>query len=287
MVVQEEAQAGQIARLCEALGLSRATFYRYRNAGEPVDPNMELRDQIQRLALEFPASGYRRITAQLQREGVAVNHKRVLRLMREDNLLCLRHRRFVVTTDSDHDLPVYPNLVPTLQLTGINQLWIADLTSVRLRHEFISLAVILDAFSRRCIGWELARHLDARLTIAALQQVLTERPVGPALGHHSDRGVQYASQAYTQLLKDHGIQISMSRRANPYDHAQAESFIKTLSRVGRQRVTWVSTFLAASLQTVCDRFRSHGFPVVYSECSRITPKIVSASRISRISRSSE
>lgn len=179
-MIAQDAQPGQITRLCEALGLARATFYRYREAGEPVDPDMELRDHLQRIALEFPAYGYRRIRAQLQREGVAVNHKRVRRLMREDNLLCVRHHRFVITTDSDHDLPVYPNLVPTLTLTGINQLWIADITYIRLRHEFIYLAVILDAFSRRCLGWEVGRHLDASLTLAALHQALNERPVSPA-----------------------------------------------------------------------------------------------------------
>lgn len=178
--------------------------------------------------MAFPSYGYRRITVQLQRDGVLVNHKRVLRLMREDNLLCLRKRRFVVTTDSAHGLPVYPNLVPTLTVTGLNQLWLSDITYVRLLHEFIYLAVILDGFSRRCIGWALSRRLDASLTIAAFQQALGHRTVGLGLVHHSDRGVQYASQRYTELLKAHGIQISMSRRGNPYDNAFAESFIKTL-----------------------------------------------------------
>ena len=227
-MIAQEATPGQVTQLCKALHLSRATFYRHRQAGQPADPDVELRDQIQRLALEFPAYGYRRITAQLQREGVTVNHKRVLRLMREDNLLCLRRRRFVLTTDSDHGLPVYPNLVPTLTVTGINQLWLSDITYVRLLHEFIYLAVILDGFSRRCIGWALNRHLDASLTIAALQQALDHRTVASGLVHHSDRGVQYASQRYTELLKAHGIAISMSRRGNPYDNAFAESFIKTL-----------------------------------------------------------
>lgn len=227
-MVAQEAAPGQVTRLCKALMLSRATFYRYRKAGEPADPDVEVRDQIQRLALEYSAYGCRRITAQLQRDGVLVNHKRVLRLMRQDNLLCLRKRRFVVTTDSAHGLAVYPNLIPTLTLTGINQLWLSDITYVRLHSEFIYLAVIIDGFSRRCIGWSLSRHLDASLTIAALQQALQQRTVVPGLVHHSDRGVQYASQRYTELLKAHGIQISMSRRGNPYDNAFAESFIKTL-----------------------------------------------------------
>jgi putative transposase len=227
-MVAQEAAPGQVTQWCQALHLSRATFYRYRKAGQPTDPDVEVRDRIQQLALEFPSYGYRRITAQLQRDGTAVNHKRVLRLMREDNLLCLRKRRFVVTTNSAHGLPVYPNLVPRLVVTSINQLWLSDITYVRLLNEFIYLAVILDGCSRRCIGWALSRQLNASLTIAALQQALEQRTVAPGLVHHSDRGVQYASQRYTDLLKAHGIQISMSRRGNPYDNAFAESFIKTL-----------------------------------------------------------
>ncbi len=227
-ITAREAPSGQISRLCAAVGLSRATFYRYRDPGEPVHTDIEMRDQMQRIALEFPAYGYRRITAQLRRDGVVVNRKRVLRLMREDNLLCLRHRRFLATTDADHGFPVYPNLVPSLTLTGINQLWVADITYVRLPRDFIYLAVILDVFSRRCVGWALGRHLDATLTVAALRHALAERAVGPGLVHHSDRGVQYASHAYTGLLADRSISISMSRRGNPYDNAYAESFIKTL-----------------------------------------------------------
>jgi putative transposase len=227
-IIAREAPPGHISHLCAAVGLSRATFYRYRDRAAPVDPDIALRDQIQRIALAFPAYGYRRITAQLRRDGAIVNHKRVLRLMREDNLFCLRHRRFLATTDADHGLPVYPNLVPSLALTGINQLWVADITYVRLPREFIYLAVILDAFSRRCIGWALGRHLDAALTVAALQHALAARTVASGLVHHSDRGAQYASHAYTQLLEDWGISISMSRRGTPYDNAYAESFIKTL-----------------------------------------------------------
>lgn len=227
-MIAQEAVPGQVTQLCQALQLSRATFYRHRQSGAPIDPDVEVRDHIQRLALEFPSYGYRRITAQLQRDGSTVNHKRVLRLMREDNLLCLRKRRFIVTTDSAHGLPVYPNLVPTLTVTSINQLWLSDITYVRLQSEFIYLAVILDGFSRRCIGWALSRQLDASLTIAALQQALQQRTLAPGLVHHSDRGVQYAAQRYTELLKAHNIAISMSRRGNPYDNAFAESFIKTL-----------------------------------------------------------
>ena len=189
---------------------------------------MELRDALQRVALEFPIYGWPRVTAELQRRGWAVNHKRVYRLMREDNLLCLRKRKFVVTTDSDHGLPVYPNLVPALKLTGLDQLWAADLTYIRLALEFVYLAVILDAFSRRVIGWALDRTLEAALTLTALRMALAQRRPRPGLVHHSDRGVQYASHKYTQLLEQHGIHISMSRRGNPWDNAACESFLKTL-----------------------------------------------------------
>jgi putative transposase len=227
-MITAEARVGTISGACEALGLVRATYYRYRNTPPPVDADIELRNAIQLIALAFPAYGYRRITAQLKRDGWVVNHKRVLRLMREDNLLCLRKKRFVSTTDSNHALGIYPNLVPDLVLTDTDQLWVADLTYLRLPKEFIYLAVVLDVFSRRCIGWALGRQLDASLTVAALQQALASRHLTPQLVHHSDRGVQYASQAYTRLLKQHQIQISMSRKANPYDNAYAESFIKTL-----------------------------------------------------------
>jgi putative transposase len=189
---------------------------------------MELRDAIQKLTVQMPAYGYRRITAALQRAGWEVNHKRVLRLMRADNLLCLRKRAFVRTTDSDHDLPVYPNLARELQVTGLNQLWVADITYIRLVLDFVYLAVILDAFSRRVIGWALGRTLEAELALAALQMAIGRRRVTPGLVHHSDRGVQYASKDYVALLTEHDILISMSRRGNPYDNAQAESFIKTL-----------------------------------------------------------
>jgi transposase InsO family protein len=192
------------------------------------DPDVELRAQIQAIAVEMPAYGYRRITHELRRQGVGVNHKRVLRLMREDNLLCLRTKGFVRTTDSAHDDVVYPNLLPELPVNGLDQLWGADITSVRLQQEFVYLAVLLDAYSRRCIGWALDRSLEAELALAALRMALATRPIRPGLVHHSDRGVQYASHAYTNLLKEHGIRISMSRPGNPYDNAQLESFIKTL-----------------------------------------------------------
>jgi transposase InsO family protein len=217
-----------VAALFEALSLSRPTHYRQGLDAPLPDPDSELRDHIQRLALEWPSYGYRRITAELHRHGVAANHKRVLRLMREDNLLCLRKRSFIRTTDSRHGLSVYPNLVPELTLTGINQLWVADITYIRLMREFVYLAVILDAFSRRCVGWALEHYLEAELALSALRMALATRQIEPGLVHHSDQGVQYASLAYTDLLKEHGLRISMSRRGNAYDNAKAESFIKTL-----------------------------------------------------------
>ena len=214
--------------MCTLARVSRAGFYRLPPDPPRPDPDLELRDALQRIALEFPRYGWPRMTAELQRRGGAVNHKRVYRQMREDNLLCLRRRKFVVTTDSDHGLPVYPNLARTLVVTGLDQLWVADLTSIRLELEFVYLAVILDAFSRRVIGWALDRTLEAALTLQALRRALVRRRPLPGLVHHSDRGVQYASCDYTRRLQDHGIQISMSRKANPWDNAVCESFIKTL-----------------------------------------------------------
>jgi putative transposase len=158
---------------------------------------LELRDAIQRIALEFPSYGWPRMTRELQRRGWVVNHKRVYRVMREDNLLCLRKRKFVVTTDATHDLPAYPNLAREMIVTGLNQLWVADITYIRLQLEFVYLAVILDAFSRRAIGWALERTLEEELTLGALRMALKRRKPAPGLVHHSDRGVQYASRDYT------------------------------------------------------------------------------------------
>lgn len=209
-------------------GVSRAGFYRWGRPRLATPVEMEIRDQMQRIALESPAYGYRRITGELQRRGFAVNHKRVLRMMSEDNLLCIGRRAFVATTDSKHSLPVYPNLARGLQPAALNQLWIADITYIRLRVEFVYLAVVLDAFSRRVIGWALGRTLETGLAVAALRMALVERRPGAGLVHHSDRGVQYASQDYTGLLKEHEVVISMSRKGNPYDNAACESFMKTL-----------------------------------------------------------
>jgi len=216
--------------LCQMTGLNRAGFYRWRAPRQATPVEVELRDEMQKVAVEWPAYGYRRIAHELQDRGFQVNHKRVLRMMREDNLLCVRRRAFLVTTDSRHNLPVYPNLARGMTLTAINQLWVADITYIRLRMEFVYLAVVLDAFSRRVVGWALGRTLEAELVVAALRMALVERRPPPGLVHHSDRGVQYASQVYTDMLKQHHATISMSRKGNPYDNAACESFMKTLKQ---------------------------------------------------------
>jgi transposase InsO family protein len=216
-------------KLGEAVGLSRSTIWRQlRKPSTTRNDELELRSQIQTIALEMRTYGYRPITAELHRRGVKVNRKRVLRLLREDNLLCLRQRAFVRTTDSRHNLTVYPNLTRNLALSNINQLWVADITYIRLLREFIYLAVLLDAFSRRCIGWAISRHIDTQLTLAALQMALYTRTIQPGLIHHSDQGVQYAATDYVAILREHKIEISMSRTGNPYDNAKAERFMRTL-----------------------------------------------------------
>jgi putative transposase len=218
-----------LERLCQLALVSRSGFYRWQNDCPKEDPDMDLRDEIQRIALEFPYYGWPRVTRELKNRGWQTNHKRVYRIMQEDNLLCLRRRKFVVaTTNSNHNRPVYPNLAGDLAPTGINQLWVSDITYIRLDSEFVYLAVILDAFSRRVIGWALDRTLEDDLTITALRMALAGRNPAPGLVHHSDRGVQYASGDYTNMLKVHRITISMSRKGNPYDNAFCESFMKTL-----------------------------------------------------------
>jgi putative transposase len=215
-------------RMCQLGQVSRAGLYRFDPEREHPDDDLDLRNEIQRIALEFPCYGRPRITAELKRRGWKVNHKRVARILRADNLLCLRRRKFVATTDSHHSFHIYPNLAGNMELTGIDQLWIADITYIRLETEFIYLAVVLDAFSRRVIGWALDRTLEDDLAIAALKMAFRRRSPPEGLTHHSDRGVQYASNDYTGLLKERGVRISMSRKGNPYDNAACESFMKTL-----------------------------------------------------------
>ena len=222
-----------IERMVKLGRVSRSGFYRFDDSDphpdlDPASRDMDLRDAIQKIAVEWPSYGRPRITAELRRRGWEVNPKRVYRLMREDNLLCVRKRKFVVTTDSNHGRKVYPNLARNMILTNTDQLWRADITYIRLRDEFVFLAVILDAYSRRVIGWALDRTMEDELTLAALRMALARRVVEAWLVHHSDRGSQYASNDYTDLLKANGISISMSRRGNPWDNAACESFMKTL-----------------------------------------------------------
>lgn len=222
-----------IERMCQLAQVSRAGYYRFsdqnKTSEEVVAEEMELRSRIQQIALFHRRRyGYRRITRELQEQGYRINHKRVLRRMREDNLLSLRRRKFVVTTDSRHALQVGFNLASRMKLTGINQLWIADITYIRLHREFVYLAVILDAFSRKVIGWALDRSMTTALTLTALWKAIAERQPPPGVVHHSDRGLQYASIDYVQVLRQHGMELSMSRAGNPYDNATCESFIKTL-----------------------------------------------------------
>jgi putative transposase len=219
-----------VERMCVLAGVSRAGYYRRWQASAPRQEETTVRDAIQRVVLANRRYGYRRIAAQLRRDGLVANHKRVLRLMRQDNLLCLRKRPFVpVTTDSRHEWRVVPNLARGLVPTGLDQLWVADITYVRLLEEFAYLAVVLDAFSRRVIGWALDKHLRASLATAALDMAISSRrPVPGSVIHHSDRGVQYACGEYAAMLETYDIQPSMSRVGNPYDNAKAESFMKTL-----------------------------------------------------------
>ena len=218
-----------VGRMVELGGVSRASFYRFDEEGTArVDRDMELRDAIQRIALKCPSYGRPRITAELKRQGWKVGPNRVRRLMREDNLLCVRKRKFVVTTASNHSLKVYPNLAGEMELSGINQLWVADITYIRLETEFVYLAVVIDGFSRRVIGWALDRTLENDLPLAALRMALEQRRPASGLVHHSDRGSQYASNDYTDLLKAHGCRISMSHKASPWENGGCESWMKTL-----------------------------------------------------------
>ena len=220
-----------IERMCQLVPVSRAGFYRSLQERRPVEEAMDVRAAIHQIALEHRRRyGYRRIAAELRRRGMRVNHKRVLRMMEEDDLLAMQPRRFIVTTDSAHRLEVYLNLARRMTLTGIDQLWVADVTYIRLKAEFVYLAVILDRFSRKVVGWALDRTLASRLAITALEHAIGERQPPPGVVHHSDRGTQYACEEYVAILETHQMVPSMSRPANPYDNASCESFIKTLKR---------------------------------------------------------
>jgi putative transposase len=242
--------------MCRLAQVSRAGYYRFLQQRHAGEEDMEVRDAIQQIVLEHRRRyGYRRVTVELHRRGMAVNHKRVLRLMREDNLLAVEPKAFMATTQSDHDSEVYLNLASRMHLTAINQLWVADMTYIRLRQEFVYLALVLDVFSRKVVGWELGRTLTARLPMLALERAITLRQPAPGLVHHSDRGVQYCSEQYTRLLNIHGILPSMSRPANPYDNAFCESFIKTLKReqIYASRYEYIDE-LSAQLEEFIDRY---------------------------------
>ena len=226
--VHDEHPEMSIERLCELMGVSRSWYYKRPCAEEKAHKDVALRDAIERIVLEFPGYGYRRVTAALRREGWSVNHKRVLRIMREESLLCQLKRRFVPTTDSAHSLGRYPNLIKDTRIDGLDEVWISDITYVRLPTTFCYLAAILDAYSRKCVGWHLSRFIDTHLTLSALEMALAARRPAPGLIHHSDQGVQYASSEYVLRLEEADAQISMAAVGNPYENAKAESFFRTL-----------------------------------------------------------
>lgn len=235
-MIAEACEAGlplSIRRMCDLLEVNRAWYYARRLRAPDLDQVSEqvaLRDAIEQIILEFPGYGYRRVTRALQRADWLVNHKRVLRIMREESLLCHLKQHFVRTTDSQHGLAVYPNLITDVVPAIPDQIWHADLTYIRLRGEFVYLACLLDGYSRRCVGWQLSRRMDGQLVLDALDMALASRHVSAGLIHHSDRGVQYASLVYVERLQSVGIQISMSAKGNVYDNAKAESFFKTLKQ---------------------------------------------------------
>jgi len=219
-----------VERMCQLAGVSRASYYRRWAQSAPKAEETELRDLIQRLALAHRFYGYRRITELVRREGWWANRKRIARLMLQDNLLALRKPAFKpATTNSRHSWRVWPNLARHLAPMAVGQLWVADITYVRLQEAFVYLAVILDAFSRKVVGWAMADHLRASLALEALEMALrSRRLVRGGLVHHSDQGVQYACGDYIERLELAKIQPSMSRAGCPYDNAMAESFMKTL-----------------------------------------------------------
>lgn len=257
------AQAARVAHLCAIARLSRASYYRWLEPKTSARDDASLRDLIQRLALKNRHEGYRRIARRLRDEGLLVNGKRVLRLMRADNLLSLRRRPFVpATTMSRHPFRIVPNLARGLMPSGLDQLWVADITYVRLAEAFVYLAVVVDAFSRKVVGWALEDHLEATLALKALEMAIEARDPPPGLIHHSDRGVQYACATYGARLAQRGIEPSMSRPGNPYDNAQAESFMKTLKTEEANGRVYVDaedarTHIGAFIETIYNADRLH------------------------------
>jgi transposase InsO family protein len=216
--------------MCELAQVSRASFYRNWERKAPREAEAALRDAAQKAALKHRGYGYRRLAALLERDGFCVGREKVRRILKEDNLLAIRRRKFVATTDSAHRFRVHQNLAESVELTGIDQLWVADITYIRLRQEFVFLAVVLDAYSRKVIGWQLGRKLDTSLPLGALEMAIASRRPRPGLMHHSDRGTQYASNRYVQRLEAIGASISMSRPARPWENGKCESFMNTLKR---------------------------------------------------------
>lgn len=211
------------------LNMARSSYYYKRGKGlQKGKEDADIRDRIEKIVVEYERYGYRRVTAQLKREGLKINHKRVQRIMQEEGLICKIKKRWITTTDSNHRFPVYQNLLKDVKVTGVNQVWVADITYIRILTAFVYLAVILDAFSRKAVGWAISLRIDTELTRAALQMAIQTRRPPDGCIHHSDRGVQYAAHEYVDDLKAASMRISMSRKGNPYDNAQAESFIKTL-----------------------------------------------------------
>jgi putative transposase len=245
-----------IERMCQLAQVSRAGFYRSLQRRAPVQEAMTVRSTIQAIVLEHRRRyGYRRVTAELRRRGLVVNHKRVVRLMRADNLLAVQPRTFVVTTDAVHKLEVFLNLASRMTVTGVNQLWVADITYIRLHREFVYLAVMLDAFSRTVVGWALDRSLASRVAIVALERAIARREPPSGVVHHSDRGVQYAATDYVHVLQRHHMIPSMSRPANPYDNASCESFIKTLKREEISATVYRNLeHLATNIETFIDEY---------------------------------
>ncbi|MBM4433495.1 MAG: IS3 family transposase [Chloroflexi bacterium] len=209
------------------MNIARSTFYYRRKMASPVKDD-DIIDRIETICLEFPGYGYRRVTRQLQHDELVINHKKVLRLMRESDLLCRVRRKRVKTTNSKHPFSRYPNLIKEIVVSGMNQVWLADITYIRIRSGFVYLAAILDAYSRRVIGYAISTGLETSLTLKALRMAIAARYPAPGVIHHSDQGVQYASEEYVDELRRHGFKISMARSGNPYENATMESFFKTL-----------------------------------------------------------
>jgi putative transposase len=220
-----------VERMCRLGDVSRAGFYRYLRGRSRVEEEITIRSAVQDIVLEHRwRYGYRRVTAELRQQGMAVNHKRIARIMQRDNLLAVRLELFRPCQQHIRAARIYLNLANRMTLSGLNQLWAADITYIRLACEFVYLAVVLDVFSRKVIGWALGRSLKAQLPVCALERAIANRRPPPGVVHHSDQGVQYACQEYMEKLRDHQMLPSMSRPSNPYDNATCESFLKTLKR---------------------------------------------------------